>query len=88
MVPMIVLTGDSCAYCKKAKMLIKRALEKNPAFREVDISYISENSPEGAGYPHRFVPAFYAGGRLRFEGNPSIQVIELLLSYCRETDES
>jgi glutaredoxin len=88
MLPMIVLTGDSCGYCKKAKMLIKRALEKNSAFNEVDISYISESSPEAAAYPHRLLPAFYAGGKLRFEGNPSMQVIELLLSFCREASES
>ena len=87
MLPMIVVTGDSCAYCKKAKMLIKRAVEKNPDFGEVEISYISEGSPEAAAYTHRLIPAFYAGGKLRFEGNPSMQVIVLLLSFCRETGE-
>lgn len=87
MIPMIVLQGESCGYCKKAKMLIGRALEKNPAFRSIELHYINENSPEGAAYPHRFVPAFYAGGKLRFEGNPTMQIIELLLSYCLEAGE-
>jgi glutaredoxin len=86
MVPMIVLTGVNCAYCKKAKMLIKRAIEKKPEFARVKLIFLEENSPEGSTYPHRFVPAFYSGRTLRFEGNPSMQDIELLLSFCLQAD--
>ena len=68
-------------------MLIGRALQKKPAFREIEIRYVDQKSPEAAAYPHRLIPAFHAGGKLRFEGNPSMQVIELLLSYCLEAGE-
>ena len=87
MVPMIVLTGVNCAYCKKAKMLIRRAMEKNPELSQVELIFLEENSPEGSAFPHRFVPAFYSVGKLRFEGNPSMQDIELLLSYCLQAAE-
>mgnify|MGYP001212996516 CR=1 FL=1 len=50
MIPMVVVTGESCAYCKKAKMLIGRALQKKPAFREIEIRYVDQKSPE-AGIP-------------------------------------
>jgi len=87
MAPLIVLTGVNCAYCKKAKMLIRRAVEKNQEFSKVDVIFLDEISPEGIAFPHRFIPAFYSGGRLRFEGNPSMQDIELLLSYCLQAAE-
>jgi protein-disulfide isomerase len=87
MVPMIVLTGENCAYCKKAKMLIKRALEKNPNFSKVELSYLEETSPEGKVYPHHYIPAFICNNKLLFEGNPSMQDIEFLFSHCLKRNQ-
>ena len=77
-----VLCGTHCAYCKKAKMLISRALEVQPKFRELDIRYICDESPEGADFPHRLVPAFFCGGSHIFEGNPNMSMIVFILNSC------
>ncbi len=77
----VVLYGDNCAYCKKAKMLISRALEKNPAFSSVKISYVKDDSPEGRKLPHKYIPAFFCDGWHFFEGNPTMDDIQRLLAF-------
>ena len=79
---LIVLYGDNCAYCKKAKMLIGRALEKNPEYTPIDIKYIKDDSPEGKYLLHKFIPAFYIEGKRLFEGNPEMEDIKRMLSAC------
>ncbi len=79
---LIVLCGEHCGYCKKAKMLIRRALEKEPEFAALDIAYICDESLEAKNYPHAFVPAFFCGGAQLFEGNPSMQNIVAILRKC------
>ena len=81
---LIVLCGEHCGYCKKAKMLIRRALEKQPEFTAVDIRYICDESSEAAAYPHTYVPAFFCGGKLLFEGNPDMAKIVSILRICYE----
>lgn len=80
----ILLYGESCGYCKKAKMLLKRALDTHPEFLSLDIRYISEQSGEAAALAHRFVPAFYCGGALFFEGNPDMDTVMAALEDCME----
>jgi glutaredoxin len=84
---MIVLTGEKCAYCKKAKMLLRRALEKHPEFGGVELTVAEETSVDKKAYPHRYVPAFFCGGKLMFEGNPFMKDIEFMLSYCLTHEE-
>jgi glutaredoxin len=81
---LVVLCGEHCGYCKKAKMLIRRALEKQPEFMKVDIRYICDESGEAAAYPHTFVPAFFCNGEKFFEGNPDMVKIVSLLRICYE----
>jgi|GEM_PF-290516 len=80
----VVIYGENCAYCKKAKMLLKRAIEKDPGFSPIEIRYVKDISPEGRVYVHRYVPAFYVDGRHFFEGNPSMADIQRLLTACLE----
>ena len=79
---LIVLYGDNCAYCKKAKMLLHRALEKNPEYSSIDIKYIKDDSPEGKYLAHKYIPAFYIEGNKLFEGNPEMDDIKMMLSLC------
>lgn len=76
----VILCGQDCVYCKKAKMLLKRAVEKNPQFKTVDIKYVMEETPEGKKYDHKLVPAFFCGDKLVFEGNPDMQTVKSLLN--------
>lgn len=82
---LIVLCGEHCAYCKKAKMLIRRALENEPAFLVLDIRYICDESSEGMAYPHQLVPAFFCDGARLFEGNPDMGMIVSILRKCYES---
>jgi|AGTN01.2.fsa_nt_gi hypothetical protein len=81
---LIVLCGQHCGYCKKAKMLISRALVNEPKFAALDISYICNESPESAPYPHTLLPAFFCGRKRVFEGNPSMADIVSILRNCYE----
>lgn len=83
---LIVLTGENCGYCKKAKMLIRRALEKEPKYIALKLSFVGEISPEGQKLPHRLVPALFVDGVLVFEGNPTMEIIQSILKQCYETD--
>ena len=85
MMQLIVLCGEHCAYCKKAKMLIRRALEKEPKFLALDIRFICDESPEGVAYPHTLVPAFFCGESRVFEGNPDMGTIVSILRKCCES---
>lgn len=79
---LIVLYGENCAYCKKAKMLIARAIEKDARFSAADVRFVEEKSAEGRSYKHRFVPAFYCDGKLFFQGNPMMSDVIAALSRC------
>ncbi len=81
---LVVLYGDNCGYCKKAKMLIKRALEKENKFLSLDIRFVHEDSAEGQGFMHKLTPAFYCNRTLLFEGNPSMDIIIDILDRCFE----
>jgi glutaredoxin len=85
MKPLILLCGQHCGYCKKAKMLIRRALEKEPALSAVDIRFICDESSEAAAYPHSVVPAFFLGEERLFEGNPDMGIIVSILRKCYES---
>lgn len=82
---LIVLCGEHCAYCKKAKMLIRRALENDQKYLALDIRYICDESPEGSVYPHTLVPAFFCGEARVFEGNPDMGIIVSILRKCYES---
>jgi len=79
---LIVLCGEHCGYCKKAKMLIRRALEKEPKFAALDIRYVCDESTEAKAYPHAYVPAFFCDGKRLFEGNPVMGNIVAMLQKC------
>ena len=79
---LVVLSGDNCGYCKKAKMLLTRALEKEARFSSADIRFVHENSPEGRNFKHRLLPAFYCDDTLIFEGNPNMDIIMAILHQC------
>ncbi len=81
---LIVLCGEHCAYCKKAKMLIRRALVNTPEFTALDIQYICEEDIGSAQYPHTFVPAFFVDGECVLEGNPNMDDIVAILKKCSE----
>ena len=79
---LIVLCGENCGYCKKAKMLIKRVLEKDPRLLAVNIRYVMDSSDEGRQLAHTLVPAFYIDGVLAFEGKPDIETVTSILTRC------
>lgn len=79
---LLILCGLECAYCKKAKMLINRALEKEPKYLALDIRYVMEDSEEGQSYAHTLVPAFFCGSVRCFEGNPSMDDVLSALENC------
>ncbi len=79
---LLVLCGKDCGYCKKAKMMIRRALEKEPKYTVLDIRFLYDNEPEAIRYRHKFVPAFFCGNVLFFEGNPDMNVITAALKNC------
>jgi glutaredoxin len=81
---LLVFYGDGCGYCKKAKMLIKRALDTHPKFLSLDIQYINNESEHSQPYSHQVVPAFYCGDTLFFEGNPSMDIVLAALNDCYE----
>ncbi len=81
---LIVLYGDNCGYCKKAKMLLKRALGTHPEFLALDIRYVSELDGEAKPLQHQLIPAFFCGGRLFFEGNPDMSIVMAALHSCLE----
>jgi protein-disulfide isomerase len=84
---LVVLYGDNCAYCKKAKMLIRRAVEKNPSFSSVNVQYVKDNSPEGKGFAHKYIPAFYIEEKHVLEGNPQMSDIQRMLQECLANEE-
>ena len=79
---LIVLYGDNCAYCKKAKMLLHRAVEKNTNYLEIKIKYIKDDSEEASYLAHKYIPAFYIEGKRIFEGNPEMDDIKKMLDAC------
>lgn len=79
---LIVLCGENCGYCKKAKMLIKRALEKEPEYTAIDIKFVMDKSEMGVKYIHTLVPAFFCGKELYFEGNPHMATVIAALEKC------
>jgi len=81
---LVVLCGRHCGYCKKARFLIKRALEKEAKFRALDIRFVYEDEEEVKKYTHKLVPAFFCGGELKFEGNPIMQTVISILNDCYE----
>lgn len=81
-----LLYGDGCGYCKKAKMLLKRALDTNPKYLSLDIQYINDESEQANVYRHELTPAFYCGSVLFFEGNPSMDIVMAALNDCYEKD--
>ena len=80
-----VLCGEHCAYCKKAKMLIRRALERDPRFAALGIHYICDESPEAGAWPHTLVPAFFVERERAFEGNPDMARIMAILRLCYDS---
>jgi len=82
-----LLYGDSCGYCKKAKMLLKRALDTHPKYLCLDIKYINDESEKAELFHHKLIPAFFCGGLLFFEGNPSMDIVMAALNDCYETDD-
>lgn len=84
---LIVLYGDNCAYCKKAKMLIGRALEKTPEYSSISINYLKDDSAEGKQLAHNYVPAFYINEENIFEGNPGMEDIRRILQLCLSDDQ-
>ncbi len=81
---LILLYGDNCGYCKKAKMLLQRALHTHPEFLLVDIRYLSEPDEEAASLKHQLIPAFFCDGTLFFEGNPDMDIVLGALRCCME----
>lgn len=82
----VVLYGERCVYCKKAKMLIRRALETHLQYSFLDIRYVRDDSEEAAYYTHRYVPAFFCDGTLVFEGNPGMADVQNWLDACLNGD--
>lgn len=82
-----LLYGDNCGYCKKAKMLLKRALDTHSKYLSLDIQYINDESEQAKTYRHELIPAFYCGSVLFFEGNPNMDIVMAALSNCYEKDE-
>lgn len=80
----VIVCGQDCVYCKKAKMLIKRALNNNPKFKTVKIDYVMEDTKEGEIYEHELIPAFFRGRTLMFEGNPDMKIVKSILDECIE----
>lgn len=83
-----LLYSEQCGYCKKAKMLLNRALSTHPEFHPLDVRFVSERSKEAAPLTHQFVPAFYCGDTLFFEGNPSMDIVVSALFDCLENESS
>ncbi len=81
----VILCGEDCVYCKKAKMLVERAIEKEPKFKVVDVSFIMEESEIGKSYKHELVPAFYLDREMVFEGNPDMKLVTSLLQECYDS---
>ena len=79
---LVILYGEDCGYCKKAKMLVRRALEKEPKYLALNIQFVSDQSNAGKGYAHTLVPAFFCNGKLYFEGNPDMDTITTVLQDC------
>jgi hypothetical protein len=79
---LILLYGDNCGYCKKAKMLLRRALSTHPEFLPLDIRYVYDQSDEAMPYKHQLIPALYCGGLLFFEGNPDMDTVMAALNCC------
>ena len=79
---LVVLCGENCGYCKKAKMLIRRALEKEPKYFAVNIQYVLDTSNMGLTLAHSLVPAFFCDGTLIYEGNPHMDTIMTVLKKC------
>ncbi len=77
-----LLYGDGCGYCKKAKMFLKRALDMHPKYFSLDIQYVHDKSEQAEPYRHELVPAFYCGGVLFFEGNPTMDIVMAALNDC------
>jgi hypothetical protein len=81
---LVVLYGNNCGYCKKAKMLIKRALEKETKYTALNIRFVLDEDQEGKNYPHTLIPAFYCDGEMFFEGNPNMDIVMSTLKDCYE----
>lgn len=80
----VIVCGQDCVYCKKAKMLVNRALNNNPKFKTVKIDYVMEDTKEGEIYQHKLVPAFFCRRKLMFEGNPDMKIVKSILDGCLE----
>ncbi len=83
----VLFYGENCVYCKKAKMLINRAVEKHPPYRMLPIRYICDERDEDGRYKHTMVPALYCNHKLVFEGNPDMADIQSWLAECLYDDE-
>lgn len=75
----VIVCGQDCVYCKKAKMLVDRALLKEPKFKAVELIYVMEESECAKAYAHTLIPAFFFDDILEFEGNPNMQIVTAIL---------
>ncbi|WP_425801330.1 thioredoxin family protein [Desulfitobacterium sp. Sab5] len=77
MKPVIMLTMQSCPYCKKAFQWMDELCEENDKYSAVEVKVIDENlQPEIARqYNYYYVPTYFVEGKKVHEGVPTKEIV-------------
>lgn len=64
---------EHCPYCRNAKKAVAELLEENPAYAELELSWLEESKePEIAEqYDYYYVPSVFRGEEKLYECDPS-----------------
>lgn len=68
-----ILYLSHCPYCLSMKKAISELTEKNPSYRNVQITWIEESQQPALSnqYDYWYVPSIFAGDKKLFECRPS-----------------
>jgi len=81
-----MITAPNCAYCKKAKYLIRRIVAKEPKYKPVHIEEIDINEADRRNLTADLFPAFYIENEKIFEGYLTIDKLAGIMDRAlRET---
>lgn len=86
MKPVIMLTMQSCPYCKKAFQWMDELCEENDKYGAVEVKVIDENlQPEIAKqYNYYYVPTYFVDGEKVHEGVPTKEIIRSVFAKAVE----
>lgn len=86
MKPIIMLTMESCPYCKKALLWMEELRSENDQYQKLSVEMLDENlQPQRASqYNYYYVPTFFVDNVKIHEGVPTKEIIRSVFDKALE----